>query len=72
MNGLYLDWVVSILNLYSYYLIGNHKKIGFILGFIGCIAGIILFAFKVFSLPLFIMYICFSILNLLNYYKWSK
>lgn len=38
-----MDWILMILNLYSYYLIGNKKSIGFILGLIACILGIMLF-----------------------------
>lgn len=68
----YLDWVLMILNLYSYLLIGNKKRIGFLLGGIGCLIGLILFSTLVYNLPLLIMYISFGVLNILNYIKWSK
>ena len=73
MKNLYfLDWGLMLLNLYSYYIIGLKKKLGFILGFIGCILGIILFTFLQFSFPMIIMYIFFGYLNINNYIKWSK
>ena len=68
----YLDWLTMILNLYSYYLIGNKNKFGFILGFIGCIIGILLFSILSFSVPMIIMYLCFGYLNIKNYIKWKK
>jgi len=67
-----LDWIVMLLNLYSYYLIGCKKKFGFILGIIGCIAGLLMFSLLTFSFPMLIMYISFSILNIINYLKWKK
>ena len=73
MNKFYgLDWVVMLLNLYSYYLIGNKKKFGFILGVIGCIAGLLMFILMTVSIPMILMYICFGILNIINYKKWMK
>jgi len=71
-NLYYIDWIIMIINLYSYYLIGCKKLIGFILGIIGSIAGIILFLTLVFSIPMIIMYIAFMILNFINYLKWKK
>jgi hypothetical protein len=70
-NFYYLDWGVMLLNLYSYYLIGNKKQIGFILGLIGCIVSIFLFSYFIISIPMLIMYICFGILNYINYKKWK-
>lgn len=71
MNKFYgLDWAVMLINLYSYYLIGNRNKLGFLLGFIGCIAGILLGIFMP-SIPLIIMYICFLILNIKGYLQWK-
>ena len=64
----YLDWIVMILNLYSYYLIGNKKKSGFLLGGIGCILGVVLF---INSSAMIIMYSCFGVLNVNNYRKWK-
>lgn len=73
MNKLYgLDWVLLIMNLYSYYLIGCKKNIGFLLGFIGSIIGLILFSFIITSIPMIIMYLSFAILNCINYIKWKK
>lgn len=63
-----MDWVLMILNLYSYYLIGNRKSIGFILGLISCILGVILF-YNMMSM--IIMYICFGILNVKGFYQWK-
>lgn len=63
-----LDWVVMLLNLYSYYLLSNKNKLGFLLGSVGCIAGIILF---ISNIPLIIMYICFLILNIKGYIQWK-
>lgn len=57
-----------ILNLYSYYLIGNKKSFGFILGLVACVIGIILF-YEMASMV--IMYISFAILNLKGYLKWK-
>ena len=68
----YLDWLLMLLNLYSYYLIGNKNKVGFILGLIGCVLGVGLFTIFVFSLPMLIMYSVFGILNVTNYLKWQK
>jgi len=59
-----------ILSLYSYYLICNKKKIGFIIGLIGSIIGIIFFINI--STSLIIMYISFSILNIIGYKNWNK
>lgn len=58
-----------ILNLYSYYLIGNKKSFGFILGIIGCIIGIILF-YEMKSM--IIMYSLFAILNFKGYLQWRN
>ena len=66
-----LNWLVMILSLLSYYLIGNKKSIGFILGFLGSIGGLIYFII-IYNLPLLIMYICFAIINARNYFKWIK
>lgn len=66
-----LDWLVMILNLYAYYLIGNKNKNGFIIGLIGCILGFIVFMYS-FNLPMIIMYVMFGILNLKSYIKWKK
>ncbi len=72
MDNFYgLDWGVMLLNLYSYYLIGNKNKFGFILGVVGCILGLVMFTLISFSLPMTIMYVCFAILNLINYIKWK-
>lgn len=67
-----LDWGVMLLNLYSYYLIGNKKKFGFILGIVGCIAGLLMFTLITSSIPMILMYICFGILNVINYLKWKQ
>lgn len=67
----YLDWLLMILNLYSYYLIGNKNKYGFLLGSVGCILGISLFIY-IFNTPMIIMYVIFGVLNILNYIKWLK
>ena len=50
-----------ILNLYAYYLISNKRIIGFILGAIGSILGIILFWNMI---SIVIMYLAFTILNI--------
>lgn len=67
----YLDWVVMIINLYAYYLVGCKKEFGFILAFIGALAGIIMFSTLVFSIPMIIMYLSFATLNIINYIKWK-
>ena len=73
MNNLFgLDWILTTLNLYSYYLIGNKRIIGFILGTLACILGTILFSMLTFNIPMLIMYIIFGILNIINYFKWLK
>jgi len=59
-----------ILSLYSYYLICVKKKIGFIVGLIGSIIGIIFF-FNL-SISLIIMYLSFGVLNIIGYLKWEK
>lgn len=64
----FMDWILMILNLYSYFLIGNRKSIGFILGLISCILGVILF-YNMMSM--IIMYICFGILNVKGFYQWK-
>lgn len=63
-----MDWVLMILNLYSYYLIGNRKSIGFILGLIACILGIILFYNMI---SMIVMYIFFGFLNIKGFYQWK-
>lgn len=63
-----MDWILMALNLYSYYLIGNRKSIGFILGLISCILGIVLF-YNMTSM--IIMYICFGLLNIKGFYQWK-
>ena len=67
-----LDWLTMLLNLYSYYLIGNKKKFGFMLGIIGCVVGLLMFTLITFSIPMILMYICFGILNYINYRKWKN
>lgn len=67
----YADWGVLILNIYSYYLIGNRNKHGFALGLVGCVLSIILFSTIMWSVPLIVMNICFGILNTRNYLKWT-
>lgn len=71
-NKYYLDWIVMILNLYSYYLVGCKNNFGFILAFIGAVSGAILFSTLVFSIPMIIMYLSFATLNIINYIKWKK
>lgn len=63
-----MDWILMILNLYSYYLIGNRKSIGFILGLIACIFGIILFYNMI---SMIVMYIFFGLLNIKGFYQWK-
>lgn len=65
-----MDWLVMIFSLYSYYLIGNKNKYGFIVGLVGCLIGIVFFFTT--SMSMTIMYVAFSILNILGYIKWSK
>ena len=73
MNKLYgLDWILLIMNLYSYYLIGCKKNIGFMIGFIGSLVGLIIFIFVILNPPMIIMYIAFAILNCINFIKWKK
>ena len=73
MDKLYgLDYLLLVMNLYSYYLIGCKKKLGFLLGVIGSIIGLILFSFIIKSIPMIIMYLSFAILNFVNYIKWKK
>lgn len=67
-----IDWAIMILNLYSYYLIGCKKKIGFLLGIIGSIIGLLLFSLAIFSIPMIIMYLSFAVLNYINYKKWQQ
>ncbi len=67
-----IDWAIMILNLYSYYLIGCKKKIGFLLGIIGSIIGLLLFSLVIFSIPMIIMYLSFAALNYINYKKWQQ
>lgn len=66
-----LDWGVMLLNLYSYYLIGNKKSFGFIFGIIGSICGLFMFSYISLSIPMIIMYGSFGVLNLINYKKWK-
>ena len=65
-----MDWILMGLNLYSYYLISNKKSIGFIVGLIGCIVGIIFF--RITSVSMIIMYITFGILNIRGYILWNQ
>lgn len=67
----YLDWILMILNLYSYFLIGNKNKLGFLLGIFGCFIGLILFTILIFNFPMLIMYCAFGTLNAINYIKWN-
>ena len=67
----YIDWLVLILNLISFYLIGSKNRFGFVLGIVGCIIGIIAFSTMFFSAPLIIMYVSFGILNTRGYIKWK-
>lgn len=65
------DWVVVALNIYAYYLIGNQKKLGFIIGAVGSILGVIFFSTILLSIPMIIMNLLFGILNIRNYLKWE-
>ena len=72
MDKLYgLDYLLLVMNLYSYYLIGCKKNIGFLLGIVGSVIGLILFSFVIKSIPMIIMYLSFAILNYTNYTKWK-
>ena len=72
MSNLYgIDWILTILNLYAYYLISCSKSSGFLLGLIGSILGIVLFAI-IFSIPMIIMYASFAVLNWKGYLNWTK
>ena len=64
-----LEWVILVTSLISYYLIGLKLKIGFVIGFIGSLSGLFLFSDR---LPMFVMYLAFSILNVFNYFKWQQ
>lgn len=64
-----MDWILMILNLYAYYLISNKRIIGFILGAIGSILGIIIFWNMI---SIVIMYLAFTILNIRGFLKWNK
>ena len=70
MHG--IDWAIMTLNLYFYYLKKKKKRIGFLLGIIGSVIGLILFSIVIMSIPMLIMYLSFSILNYINYKKWKK
>lgn len=67
MNN-YLEWSLMGLNLTSYYLISDKKKIGFVLGGLGCILALFLFYS---SIPLILMYLAFGILNTKGFIQWS-
>lgn len=71
MNHEILGWFIMFLNLYSYYLVGNKNKLGFIIGGIGSVLGIIMFSALMLSISMIVMYLSFSILNTLNYFKWQ-
>ena len=58
-----------ILNLYAYYLISNKRIIGFILGVIGSILGIILFWNMI---SIVIIYLAFTVLNMRGCLRWNK
>jgi hypothetical protein len=66
-----IDWIILIFNLYAYYLIGKKNKLGFIIGTLGSILGIILFII-IPSIPMIIMNAAFLVLNIINYIKWRK
>lgn len=73
MSNLYgLDWLLTVMNLYSYYLIGDKRKVGFVLGSIACVFAIIVFSLLAFNIPMLIMYLVFGILNIINFIKWKK
>lgn len=61
-------WILFALNILAYYLIGKKESIGFGIGFIGCILGIVLFKN---NLPMVVMYSSFGILNVKNYLEWK-
>ena len=63
MHG--IDWAIMILNLYSYYLIGCKKRIGFLLGIIGSVIGLILFS--IVSIISFNVQLLLTI-SIINYY----
>lgn len=64
-----MDWLITISSLLSYYLISEQKKIGFIVGGISCIIGILYFYD---TISLLIMYLCFGVLNIKGYIKWKN
>lgn len=61
-------WTLLVLNIYAYYLIGKKNNIGFILGFIGCVIGVLVFLNNT---PMIIMYLLFGALNIKNYLEWT-
>lgn len=71
MDNYYIDWVIAILNIYAYYLIGNKNKYGFILGLVGSIFSCVIFGFIFKSTPLLLMNLTFGCLNIINYIKWQ-
>lgn len=66
----FISWFILGFNLYSYYLICNKNKLGFIFGIIGCVLGISVFLTTM-NIPLIIMNVCFLILNLKGYLQWT-
>lgn len=67
----HIDWVILVINIVSYYLIGNKNKFGFALGVVGCVISIIIFSTIFFSYPLVIMNVSFGVLNIRGYIKWK-
>jgi len=73
MNDFYgLDWLIMIMNLYSYYLIGIKNRYGFIIGGLGCLIGVIMFGFLSPNYPMLLMNSSFGYLNIINYRKWKN
>lgn len=64
-----MDWLLMFLNLYSYFLIGNKKSIGFIISALASVMGIFYF---IKTPSMLIMYSAFAILNIKGYVQWRR
>jgi 4-hydroxybenzoate polyprenyltransferase len=67
-----IDWFAMALSLYAAYLLGNKKKIGFVIFAISNIFWIILGVFFMSSYGMAIGNFAFFLINVRGYVEWNK
>lgn len=67
-----MDWLAGILELLAVWLVGNKRKIAFLVGFAGNVAWFIYVLWEGHTYGLLLVCVPVAGINLRNYVKWAR